>query len=173
MLETLGNWLASPWLTEIVSTTPWAWPAAEMVHFFGMALLMGTVGILDMRMLGLAKALPVAQIQRLVPWGVFGFILCVVTGIIFVSGDGTTPPILRFDNLAFQLKMLFMALAGLNVLAFYVFGVARATDAMGAGDDSPFSAKVTAVLSLFFWLGVIYFGRMIMYSDDLYVAFFM
>ncbi len=173
MLEALGSFLASPRLTEFVTTTPWAWPVAEMVHFIGMALLIGTVGILDLRLLGIAKGLPVAQIHRLVPWGVFGFVLCVISGIMFVSGDGTTPPIARFDNLAFQLKMLFLALAGLNVLAFYVFGVARATDAMKAGDDAPVSGKVTAVLSLFFWLAVIYFGRMIMYADDLYVAFFM
>lgn len=173
MLEALGSFLASPRVTEFVSTTPWAWPVAEMIHFVGMALLIGTVGILDLRMLGVAKGLPVAPIQRLIPWGVFGFVLCVVSGLMFVSGDSTTLPLARFGNLAFQLKMVFLALAGLNVLAFYVFGVARATDAMKAGDDAPWSGKITAALSLFFWLAVIYFGRMIMYDADLYVAFFM
>ena len=89
-----------------------------------------------------------------------------------MSGDALTTPIHRFDNLAFQLKMLFMALAGINILAFYLTGVSRAVDALGPGDDAPMSAKIIGAVSLFLWIGVIYFGRMIMYEDDLYLHYF-
>ena len=171
-METLGMLLESPALARFVSVHPWAWPSCEIVHFFGMALLIGTVGILDLRLLGVAKGLPVKQLQGLIPWGVFGFILSLLTGIVFVSGDALTTPIHRFDNLAFQVKMLFMALAGINILAFYLTGVSRAVDAVGPGDDAPMSAKVIGAVSLFLWIGVVYFGRMIMYEDDLYLHYF-
>jgi hypothetical protein len=60
-----------------------------------------------------------------------------------------------------QLKLAFIALAGLNLLAFYVTGMSRAVDTLRAGDDAPGLAKLIAGASLFLWLGVIYFGRLI------------
>lgn len=170
-MELLGMLLDSPMLKSFVSWSSWVWPVFEIVHFVGMALLLGTVGILDLRLLGVAKGFPVAQVQRLIPWGVFGFALSVTTGILFVSGDPFAPAIDKLNNLAFELKMLSVLLAGLNVLAFYVTGVSRVASALGPGDDAPLSAKVIAATSLFLWLGVIYFGRMIMYVDVFYTQF--
>ena len=60
-----------------------------------------------------------------------------------------------------ELKLLFIAFAGLNLLLFYVTGMDRAVDDLGPGDDAPIPAKLIAAASLFFWLGVIYFGRLI------------
>jgi hypothetical protein len=168
-METLGMLLKSPMLASFVNRVSWMWPVCEILHFVGMALLIGMVGLLDLRLLGVAKSLPVAQVQRLIPWGIFGFVLSLLTGIIFISGDALAPPIDKLNNLAFELKLLFLFLAGINVLAFYLTGVSRAVDAVGPGDDAPLSAKVIAALSLFLWIGVIYFGRMIMYQDDLYL----
>ena len=68
-METLGMLLESPTLARFVNVHTWAWPSCEIVHFFGMALLIGTVGILDLHLLGVAKGLPVKQLQRLIPWG--------------------------------------------------------------------------------------------------------
>ena len=170
-MEPLGILLDSPVLKSFVAWSSWVWPVCEILHFVGMALLLGAVGLLDLRLLGVAKGLPVAQVQRLIPLGVAGYVLSVMTGIIFVAGDPFAPAIEKLDNLAFELKMLFMLLAGLNVLAFYVTGVSRAAEALGPGDEAPRSAKVIAAASLLLWLGVIYFGRMIMYVDVLYTQF--
>jgi hypothetical protein len=60
-----------------------------------------------------------------------------------------------------QLKLLFIACAGLNLLVFYVTGMNRAVDKLGPGENAPPLAKIIAAASLFFWLGVIYFGRLI------------
>ena len=154
-----------------LGTYPWAWPLNEVFHFVGLALLVGIVGMYDLRVLGVAKGLPVAQVQRLIPMGVLGYVLSVMTGIVFVSGDPFFPAVDKLNNLAFELKMLFMLLAGLNVLAFYLTGVARVANALAPGHDAPLSAKVIAGTSLFLWIGVIYFGRMIMYADVLYTQF--
>lgn len=158
-------WLAWPSMDAFMSA-PWAWPMAETFHFVGVCLLIGVVGTFDLRVLGLAKGLPLSALKRLLPWGVFGFVLCLVTGLMFVLGiranligDNAFDVIMR--DLWLQLKLLFMALAGLNLLAFYVTGTARAADTVGAGDDAPPLAKVIAGASLFLWLGVVVLGRLI------------
>jgi hypothetical protein len=73
-------------------------------------------------------------------------------------------------NLAFQLKMLLILLAGLNLIAFYVTGIAHAADAVGTGGSASVAAKAIAATSLVLWFGVIFFGRLIMYNDTLLYA---
>ena len=137
----------------------WMWPFCETAHFIGMALLVGIVGVLDLRMLGVAKGLPVAPLQRLVPWAVLGFAINLVTGAIFVSSS----PGNYASSWAFRFKMLFILTAGVNVLVFYVSGLARDIGNVGAGEDAPRSAKIVAVISLCMWLGVMFWGRMLPY----------
>jgi hypothetical protein len=173
MLESLSDLLNSETLVAFVQSSNWVWPVCEIVHFFGMSLLIGTVGLLDLRMLGVAKSLPIGPLQRLIPWGLFGFGLNLVTATIMVGGIAANPgltPLWALQNLAFELKMLCLFLAGLNLLVFYASGIARAADALGPGESAPLGAKVIAATSLVLWIGVIYFGRMIMYEDELYLA---
>jgi len=165
MDSALRYWLRWPSL-EVFMASPWAWPLSETFHFIGLCLLIGMVGIYDLRVLGLGKGLPLAALKRLIPWGVFGFVLCVITGALFVGGMGAN---LVGDNgydvivrdVYLQLKLLFILLAGINLLAFYLTGAARAVDALGPNDDAPLGAKVIAGTSLFLWLGVVVFGRLI------------
>ena len=73
-------------------------------------------------------------------------------------------------NLAFQIKMALILLAGINLLAFHFAGISRAADAQPADGEAPRSAKLIAAASVLLWLGVIYFGRLIMYNDTLLYA---
>ena len=163
-MESFVNyWLASPALVKFLGHHSWAWTMSEVLHFVGLTLLIGAVGMFDLRMMGVAKELPVAPLRRLLPWGVLGFVLCVVTGLVFVLGLEANVPNPIYDVLTtdtfLQLKLLFIFLAGLNLLAFYLTGVSRAVDLVGPGEDAPPLAKVIAGTSLFLWVGVIYFGR--------------
>ena len=158
MLQELATWLHATAISRMIDGgVPWIWPASESLHFIGLALLMGCVGLLDLRMLGVAKGLEIGPLQRLVPWGVAGFVLNVITGAIFFVGN----PFQYIRNIAFGYKMLFILLAGLNVLCFYVMGLQRRVDTMGADDDAPPVAKVVAATSLVLWIGVMYWGRML------------
>jgi hypothetical protein len=145
---------------------PWAWPLCETFHFIGLCLLVGIVGMFDLRVLGVAKELPLASLKRLLPWGVVGFVLCLVTGALFVGGmganligDNAYDVIMRDGYL--EMKLLFIFAAGLNLLAFYLTGAAHTVDTLEAGDDAPLLAKCIAGTSLFLWLGVVVFGRLI------------
>ncbi len=161
----LRNWLAWPAVEHFFTGHIWAWPLCETFHFVGVCLLIGGIGIFDLRILGVAKALPLSFMRRLLPWAVFGFILTVATGVPFVLGFRADLPIDSYDVVMadswLQLKLLFMALAGINLSTFYVSGTSKVVDSMGVGDDAPLAAKVMAGASLFLWLGVVYFGRLI------------
>ena len=68
--------------------SPWGWTIAEIVHFTGLCLLFGTVGMFDLRMMGLVRGLSLGALHKLVPYGVAGFVLSVASGFMFVV---TTP----------------------------------------------------------------------------------
>jgi hypothetical protein len=127
-----------------------------------MALLFGTIAVLDLRMLGFAKIIPVEAAHRLVPWGIAGFVICLLSGLVFVTGH-PYGAMAYFVNHAFLAKMVTLGLAGVNVAAFYLTGTSKAAVETSAGEDAPRGAKLVAAASLVLWLLVIYFGRMIMY----------
>jgi hypothetical protein len=158
MVQGFSTWLHATKLSwAVAGGVPWIWPLCETLHFMGLALLVGIVGVFDLRILGMAKGLPVGPIQRLMPWAILGFAINLITGFLFFAGD----PFQYIHNIAFAMKLLFIALAGVNVIVFYVTGLYRHVDGIGAGHDAPIAAKVVAAASLFLWIGVMYWGRML------------
>jgi hypothetical protein len=146
---------AMKWATPFM-TSRWGWPFCETVHFLGLSLLVGTIGMFDLRLLGIGKRVPVHALHKLVPWGVAGYVLALITGIMFLA----TEPDQYIFNSAFHWKVLFMAAAGLNMTMFYLL-VFRRAKSIGSGEDAKVPAKLIAALSLFLWIGVIVFGRML------------
>jgi len=160
MLRELQVWLVgsivahSP-VAEMMQTA-WAWPIVESIHFLGLCLLIGCIGTFDLRLLGVAKRIPIAAMHRLVPWGLLGFGINVASGLLFVL----TEPDQYIYNSSFHLKLLFVAVAGLNASLFYLTSYRRV---FGANTplDAPLRAKVIAAISLTAWVGVIVCGRLI------------
>ena len=69
-MDALATWLETSKLAFFVNNTNWVWSICETIHFIGMALLIGCVGILDLRMLGVGKQLAAGPLHRLIPYGV-------------------------------------------------------------------------------------------------------
>jgi hypothetical protein len=136
---------------------PWVWPLCEMLHYLGLSMLLGTVGLFDLRMLGLAKGIAPAAIHRLIPWGIGGYGVNVLTGIVFFTGH----PDQYFYNNAFRFKALFMAVAGINILVFYGSGIFREMKALPGGADIPLRIKIIAATSLAMWVAVLICGRLL------------
>jgi hypothetical protein len=170
-MQALSDLLVSTNLGTFVNHYDWVWPLFEMLHFVGMALLIGTVGLVDLRVLGVGKGIPISELERLIPWGIAGFVVNALTGFVFIAGNPVGGPMEYLMNLSLGIKMLLILLAGINLLIFYFTGIARATEAVPADGDAPQSAKVIAGVSLVLWFGVIFFGRLIMYNDTLLYAF--
>lgn len=139
-----------------VMNTPWGWPIAESLHFIGLSLLLGTVGLFDLRMLGFVREIPLAAMHKYIRFGVMGFALNATTGLMFVS----TSPDQYLYNPSFQTKLAFMLVAGLNMVLFYLWGY-RAAVAAEPTQQAERLGKIFALVSLVCWLGVITGGRLI------------
>lgn len=151
-------------VSAFVSVTPivklmhsaWAWPIAESLHFIGLSLLIGTIGLFDLRLLGVGRSIPIAAMHRLIPWGLLGFGINAVSGLGFLLAE----PDQYVYNPSFHYKVLFIAVAGVNALAFYLTSYRKVT-AHGASPDAPRAAKIIAVVSLSLWISVIVAGRLL------------
>jgi hypothetical protein len=137
-----------------VTRVQWVWPTCETLHFVGLSLLFGVAALVDLRMLGMMKSLPFPALHRLLPWGILGFGINLITGMLFFVGA----PGQYTQNRVFTWKLVLMMLAGVNVLYFTVFDEAWA---VGPGDDAPMTAKAIAASALVLVLGVLYCGRML------------
>jgi hypothetical protein len=141
----------------VIEYSRWVWPVIEDLHFIGLILIMGTVGLLNIRVLGFLKKLPVRPLHRLLPWGIAGLVINVITGILFFIGM----PGFYVFNAIFQAKILTIMLAGGNLLLFHCTGIFRKWERVGAGDNAPIFAKLVAGSSLLLWLAIIVLGRYI------------
>jgi hypothetical protein len=154
LLNALQSWLESTRLSYFMIHSDFAWPICESLHFLGLSLVIGTVGLFDLRMLGVARGLSLRAMHRLIGWGVLGFLINVITGAMFFAAI----PYQYIYNGAFQAKMVCILLLGMNVLIFYLT-VHGKVEAMGPEDAAPLGAKMIAGTSLFLWIAVICFGR--------------
>jgi hypothetical protein len=165
-LQDFAAWVSTTTLHRIASETRWLWATLETLHFLGIGLLIASIGALDLRLLGVAKGLPLAPFQRLVPIGVAAFALEVVTGTIFFFGA----PYQYIYNLAFQMKLAFIAVAGANIALFYGAGVSRRTFGVGADRDVPIAGRIAGLISISMWIGVMFWGRMITFFRPPFVV---
>jgi len=151
---------------ELMTTSKWWWAFMMDLHFVGLALLIGTVGILDLRMLGVAKQIPISSLHSLMPWGMVGFGVNLVTGVLAFTG---MDHYYTYDW-AFWIKMLAIMLLGLNAAAFYLTDAFESVESLGPGEEAPLLAKFIAASSLVLWFGVITLGRYIQSFADTIVV---
>ena len=130
----------------------------EAMHFLGLCLLMGAIIVMDLRLIGFERIIPLQAVHKLVPLAIIGFSINLITGILFLFGD----PYRYAVNIAFQIKAILIILAGLNALLYYL-KVEPLIASGSADDDTPMIAKAVGVSSLVFWFGVLIYGRLIPY----------
>ncbi len=134
----------------------WAWPIFESLHFLGMSLLIGTIGVFDLRLMGFARRVPLPALHGLIPLGIAGFVLNAVTGVCFICA---TPDQYIF-NMAFRVKIALMIVAGLNVLFFYS-RIFRRLEVLTPDGRPTIGARLVGVVSLSAWVGVMSAGRLL------------
>ena len=164
VLQAIEPVLRTTALGAWVRHSQWAWPVLESLHFIGMSVLIGTIGLFDLRLLGFARGVPYAALHRLIPLGIAAYTLNLLTGICFLSG---TPDQYLF-NLAFRSKMTFMLVAGLNVVFFYT-RVFRRLETLAPDAPPPLGARVAGAVSLTMWIGVMSAGRLLTFFRPPYV----
>jgi hypothetical protein len=142
-------------ISFVMVNSPWVWPAAETVHFLGLSLTFGVLLAVNLRILGVMRQIPFADVHRLLPWGMLGFGANLITGMLFFIGQ----PNQYIDSAPFYWKVVFLMIAGANFLYLTVFQ--KSWPDSDIGYDSNLVDKAMAVTSLFAWLAVLYAGRML------------
>jgi hypothetical protein len=159
-MEAIRNFLDASPINDMMLNVPWAFPAAESLHFMGLTLLLGSLIVVDLRGMGLLRIIPFEQAHKLVPIAIVGFVVNLITGFLFLFADPRT----YFANAGFWYKMIFIVLAGLNALVFEIFVFRRYRNGDTAIADSTL-AKVVSALSLVFWFVVLILGRFLPYTE--------
>jgi hypothetical protein len=143
--------------TDDMTATKWVSWLLMAPHFLGLALIIGTVGILDLRIMGFMKQLPAAPFHKFIPWALLGLGVNVLTGMLQFIGQYY----IYIYSDAFWLKMLSLLLLGVNAAVFYMTDLFPEVEHLQAGEDATMSAKLIAFSSLALWIAVIIFGRYI------------
>jgi hypothetical protein len=150
------HWMNDSWLGVVTREYHYIFTICLVVHFIGLSLLMGGIGIVDMRLLGFPRQLPIAAAMKFLPIAIIGFVINLLTGITMVSYD----PVDYWLNPAFKIKMALLLLAGLNALWFTL---AEQRHVLSQPSDwrTSIAVRSSAALSLLLWFAIIYWGRMI------------
>ena len=156
MSEIVVEWLRSTPVSEAMRTSQFIWPVCETLHFIGLALLVGGAGLIDLRLMGLLKSVPVSAVMQVRTWAALGIAINVVTGVLFFAGA----PDQYIDNPAWYGKLLFLCVAMVNVAIFETTQGERMLT-LPAGEKTPPAFKLAGAVSMGSWLLVLYFGRML------------
>ncbi|MDW5264676.1 MULTISPECIES: DUF6644 family protein [Acidobacteriaceae] len=156
----LCQWIYGTHLSTAIRESVWVFPIIESIHVLSIAVLVGTIAILDLRLLGLImKREPVSGIARQVlPWTWTGFFIMFATGLLLTIAEAET----NYYNWAFRIKLILLILVGLNPLIFHLT-IYRKVNTWDISNVTPLRARIAATCSLTLWAGIIIAGRMIAY----------
>ena len=133
----------------------------ETAHVMGIMMFVGTIAMVDLRLLGLAfnDVSVSAMLKKILPWTVGGFLVMVATGLLLFYAI----PVRTYHSLWFRLKAVLLIAGAVNIWHFHR-RVQRDVSKWDVGVRPPVSARVSAVVSLMVWAGVIVAGRFIAYN---------
>jgi hypothetical protein len=133
-----------------------AFPLLEATHVAAVMLVVGSVALMDLRLLGWSSPrLRATQISReTMPWTWTAFAVAVVSGSLMMAGEAGG----YAGNAQFQAKMALLTAAGVNMLVFHGF-VWRRVGTWDQAAPPPPAARVAGAVSLALWVGVVVTGR--------------
>ncbi len=138
----------------------WLYPIVEIVHLTGIALLFGSIAVLDLRLLGLSNSVPVRRLaSHILPWTAASFLLIVPSGFAMFVAHATD----FLQSEVFILKICLILAAGVNAAVFHA-GVFRGASDWDVNRPPPAAARVAAALELLLWMSVIACGRLLAYT---------
>ena len=160
-LAALLESLEGSWASVAIRESILFYPLVETTHVLTLCLFLGMTATWDLRLVGLAlRRVPVSEVvNRLFPWAIAGFVIMVISGsMLFVSS-----PVRASQNIFFQIKMVAIALAGINAFVFHRT-VFRWVAEWDRGVKVPPRARIAGFSSLALWCVVVVCGRMQAYN---------
>jgi hypothetical protein len=152
-------WLETSAVAAAMRHWLWLYPIVEIVHIVGFVILVGAAVMFDLRLLGLSRHLPAADMARhLLPWARRSLGLILPSGLLMFIAHATE----WAASPVFRLKLILIAAAGLNAALFHR-GVFQSVAGWNRDTQVPLRARCAAVVSLVLWLGVLSCGRLLAY----------
>lgn len=141
-----------------IRESAWLFPIIETVHVIGLVFVVGTIGLIDLRLIGAASIdRPVSEmINRVLPatWGAFAVALA--AGVLMFCANAVS----YAANIPFRIKVVLLILAGLNMLVFHL-GAHRQVSAWNTAPKPPAGARFAGAASLTLWIAIVCAGRWI------------
>ena len=148
-----------------IAESTWAFPTIETIHVIALVTVLGTIFVMDLRLLGVAsKNYPITSMSRdTLKWTWGGFVLAAITGtLLYISKTSS-----YMINPFFMGKMVLLAIAGLN-MAYFHFVTWKTVANWDTSPVVPTGAKVAGITSLIFWITIVFFGRAIGFTLGIY-----
>lgn len=160
-MQALIHWIMGTSASKTVANVAWIIPAVQTIHILAISVVISTMAMLDLRLMGLtAKRYTIRAVaDRFLPWMWLSVIVLLITGVILITGE----PDRALGNWVFQTKMALL----IAVLAIsWGFNRALKRDLTAWDGDSRHetAAKVTGLVSLLLWIGIVVAGRWIAYA---------
>jgi hypothetical protein len=144
------------WMREAL----WAYPAVETVHILALGLVVGSIVIVDLRLLGLSRDVSVSRLSRhALPFTVGAFVVAMLTGLLMFTAHAED----FLTNRVFAIKMGLILLAGVNAGILHS-GPWRTITQWDTGALPPTSVRFQAALSIVVWIAVVACGRLLAYT---------
>jgi hypothetical protein len=151
------EWLQGTWVGVLVAESLWGYPLLETIHTIGMAMLIGALGLINLRVLGYKPEMPVIGTRGLLPLAWLGFTLNAISGSLLFTSDA----VYFFNSYTFRIKIVLIILGGLNAA---LLGRRIFREAAGAPPvQVDTGTKWIAATSLVFWLAAVCAGRLVAY----------
>jgi hypothetical protein len=158
MFTDLLQWLNDTTMADAIRVSDWIFPTLETIHVAAIVIVVGAIARLDLRLAGLvSRHRPVTDVaQEMLPWTWASFVIATIFGVLLFAGQP-----LKYVGIAFfDIKMILILIAGLNMLAFQHMTF----KSVGHWDRDPIpptAARIAGSLSLAFWISVVICGRLI------------
>jgi hypothetical protein len=158
-LDNWLQWLEASSLSSAIRQSLWLYPALEIVHITGIVLLVGPAFLFDIRLLGLSTTIPVSALEKyLLAWSLRALILIVPSGLLLFMTNATA----LAHNSFFHTKLILILVAAVNAWIFHAI-ICKSAASWNVSAPSPTAAKITALVSILTWIGVIACGRLLAY----------
>ena len=158
LLDHFLNWLQDTPFATAIAGSSWLFPGIESVHVLAIALVVGSITMVDLRLLDVnLRDRPVGElIDEILPWTWTSFAVAVCSGALLFSSNAAH----YWGTVPFRAKMLLLILAGVNMTVFHAT-THRSVEVWGRQPRTPWAAKISGGISLGLWIGVVALGRWI------------
>jgi hypothetical protein len=155
------QWIQDSSVGTGIRESTYVFPLIEASHVLGLAVSVGTIAIVDLRLIGAALTKePVTDvIEQLQPWTLSGFVLQFISGGFLFWSEAAR----LYPSYSYRAKFIFMFFLGVNALLFHTT-IYKSVDKWNHAAATPFRARMAGWIGITFWAAVIFFGRWTAYN---------